>query len=225
MFRLSSFRVSTRLWINSKCGDDMSAARVLVACECSGVVREAFRKAGHVAFSCDIQPAEDHSPYHLHGPVQQFLGMGWDLMIAHPPCTRLTSAGARWWPGQQAEQIEALDFVRLLMNSGIPRWGLENPPGKIGTAIRKADQYIQPWMFGHPETKKTGLWLRGLPLLVPTRNVHAEMLALPAKARHRVHYMSPGPDRARERSRTYQGIADAMAAQWGPLLEQERLAA
>jgi hypothetical protein len=136
-------------------------------------------------------------------------------MIAHPPCTYLTRAGARWWPGRQQEQAEALEFVRVLLSAPIPRIALENPPGRIGTAIRPADQYVQPWQFGHPETKGTGLWLVGLPHLVPTKDVHAEMLTLPMKDRSRVHYMAPGPDRWKLRSTTYAGIAEAMAEQWG----------
>jgi len=193
------------------------AMRVLIACEFSGVVRRAFRSRGHDAWSCDLLPAEDSDPHHYRGSIAAILSAGaaWDLMIAHPPCTYLANSGARWWSGRQREQADALDFVRALMSAPIPRIAIENPPGKIGTAIRPADQYIQPWQFGHAETKKTGLWLKGLAPLKPTRDVRAEMLALPAKERHRVHYTSPGPDRWKERSRTLHGIADAMADQWG----------
>ena len=198
-------------------------ARVLIACEYSGRVRQAFRNAGHDAWSCDLLPSEDASPHHVQGDVMSLLThewcggdpRGWDLLIAHPPCTHLASSGARWWGGKQHEQAEALAFVRALLDCDVPRIALENPAGRIGTQIRKADQYIQPWQFGHPETKATGLWLKNLPPLVPTLNVKDAMDKLPAKERHRVHYMSPGPDRWKERSRTYQGIADAMAAQWG----------
>lgn len=190
--------------------------RVLVACEFSGVVRRAFRTAGHDAWSCDLLPAEDADPHHIHGDAITSAYAGkWDLMIAHPPCTYLTSAGARWWGGRRREQSEALDFVRALLQAPVPRIAIENPPGAIGTAVRPADQYVQPWMFGHPETKKTGFWLKNLPPLTPTRDVHACMAALPAAQRHRVHYASPGPDRWKKRSRTLPGIAEAMATQWG----------
>jgi len=206
--------------------------RVLVACEYSGRVRQAFRRMGHHAYSCDILPAEDGSPFHIQRDVREILGgwaplehwqiehdrTPWDLMICHPPCTYLTNAGARWWPGRQQEQADALDFVRLLLAAPIPRIALENPPGRIGSQIRKADQYVHPWEHGHMETKTTGLWLKNLPLLVPTNNVRDAMDKLPPAEKHRVHWMKPGPDRWKERSRTYQGIANAMAAQWGVLL-------
>ena len=190
--------------------------KVLVACEYSGRVREAFRARGHDAWSCDLLPSEDGSGFHVQRDVLSLLKewRKWDLMIAHPPCTVLTNAGARWWKGREQEQAEALDFVRALMAAPIPRIAIENPPGKIGSAIRPADQYIQPHQFGHLETKKTGLWLKGLPKLQPTRDVRAEMMQLTLAQRSRVHWMSPGPDRWKERSRTYQGIADAMASQW-----------
>lgn len=182
--------------------------RVLVACEFSGVVRDAFLARGHDAMSCDILPTEVDGP-HYQGDVRDVLYDGWDLSIMHPPCTVLTRAGARWWKGREAEQGEALDFVRMLLDAPIARKALENPPGKIGTAIRPADQYIQPWQFGHGETKMTGLWLVNLPLLVPTNVVDGREA--------RVHKMAPGPNRWRERSRTYTGIAEAMADQWGSL--------
>lgn len=191
--------------------------RVLVACEYSGRVREAFRANGHDAWSCDLLPSEDNSSHHIEGDALALLFQGWDLMIAHPPCTVLTSAGARWWAGREAEQEEALRFVRALMAAPIPLIAIENPPGKIGTAIRKADQYIQPWQFGHMETKKTGLWVKGLPVLKPTNDVRAEMMRLTLAQRSRVHWMPPSPDRWKERSRTYSGIAAAMAAQWGSI--------
>lgn len=189
--------------------------RVLVACEYSGRVRDAFAKRGHTAVSCDLLPSDSPHGWHVQGDVLALLDKGWDLMIAHPPCTHLTRAGSRWWPDRKAEQEEALEFVRALLNAPIPRIALENPPGAIGTRIRKADQYIQPWEHGHPETKQTGLWLKGLPKLRPTNNVRAHMLTLPMKERSRVHYAAPGPDRWKVRSTTLQGIADAMAAQWG----------
>lgn len=197
--------------------------RVLVACEYSGRVREAFRRRGHDAWSCDLLESEDGSPFHVQGDVTPLLGQGWDLMVCHPPCTYLTGAGARWWAERKQEQEEALAFVQLLLNAPIPRIALENPPGAIGTRIRPADQYVHPWEFGHPETKTTGLWLKGLPTLKPTKDVKVEMLALPMKERSRIHYAAPGPNRWKERSRTYEGIAEAMAEQWGGALSEEQL--
>jgi hypothetical protein len=192
--------------------------RVLVACEYSGRVRDAFRALGHDAWSCDLLPSQASNLHHFQGDVRTILERGsigpWDLMVAHPPCTIPTRAGARWWKGREAEQQEALDFVQLLMDAPIERIAIENPPGAIGTRIRPADQYVQPWMFGHPETKATGLWLKNLPKLTPTNDVHAHMLTLPMKERSRVHYAAPGPDRWMERSTTLEGIARAMAAQW-----------
>lgn len=190
--------------------------RVLVGCEYSGRVRQAFREMGHEAWSCDLLESEDASPYHkVQDAIRAAYSGAWDLMIAFPPCTRLTNAGARWWKGREAEQVEALEFVRALMNAPIKKIGIENPPGKIGSAIRPADQYIHPWEHGHLETKKTGLWLKNLPPLVPTDDVYADMMKLSIGERSRVHWMPPGPDRWKNRSRTYQGIANAMAAQWG----------
>ena len=179
--------------------------RVLVACEFSGVVRDAFRARGHDAWSCDLLPTERPGP-HLQGDILPHLGDGWDLMIAHPPCTHLAVSGARWFSSKQVLQEEALVFVRALMDAPISRICIENPVSIISTRIRKPDQIIQPWQFGHGETKATCLWLKGLPLLVPTDVVPGRVA--------RIHHMPPGPDRWRERSRTYQGIADAMAAQW-----------
>ena len=180
--------------------------RVLVACEYSGTVRDAFIARGHDAMSCDLLPTEKPGP-HYQGDVFDIIGDGWDLMIAHPPCTHLAVSGARWWKDKLNEQAEALWFVAQLMGAPIPRIAIENPVSKISTAIRKPDQIVQPWQFGHGETKATCLWLKGLPKLVPTKVVPGREA--------RIHKMSPGPDRWKERSRTYQGIADAMAAQWG----------
>jgi hypothetical protein len=158
--------------------------------------------------SCDLLPTERPGPHH-QGDVFDIINDGWDLMIAHPPCTHLAVSGARWWKDKLDEQAEALWFVAQLMGAPIPRIAIENPISKISTAIRKPDQIVQPWQFGHGETKATCLWLRGLPKLVPTQVVPGREA--------RIHKMSPGPDRWKERSRTYQGIADAMAAQWGNL--------
>lgn len=182
--------------------------KVLVACEFSGVVREAFRRRGHFAISCDLLPSEDDGP-HIQGDVMDVLGHGWDLMICHPPCTHLAVSGARWFKEKQVEQAEALEFVRRLLAAPINRIALENPISIISSRIRKPDQIIQPWQFGHGEVKATCLWLKSLPKLVPTNIV---------EGRHaRVHLMPPGPDRWKERSRTMTGIAEAMAEQWGSL--------
>ena len=180
--------------------------RVLVACEFSGAVREAFRARGHDAWSCDLLETEIPGQ-HIVGDVLGVIGDGWDLMIAHPPCTYLEVSGARWWKDKQQEQADALEFVRALMAAPIDRIALENPISKISSAIRKPDQIVQPWQFGHGETKATCLWLKGLPKLRPTDVVEGR--------EPKVHHMAPGPNRWRERSRTYAGIAKAMAQQWG----------
>lgn len=185
--------------------------KVLVACEFSGIVREAFRKRGHDAYSCDLLPCELGPLHHYEHPVQAIIrNHRWDMMIAHPPCTYLAVSGARWWKGREQEQIDALDFVLELMNCHIPKVALENPIGRISSAFRKPDQIIQPWQFGHGETKATCLWLKNLPKLAPTNVVSGREA--------RVHKEPPGPNRWKNRSRTYQGIADAMAEQWGSLL-------
>ena len=180
--------------------------RVLVACEFSGVVRDAFRACGHDAMSCDLLPTEAPGPHH-QGDVRDLLHDGWDLMVAHPPCTHLAVSGARWWPDKQAEQAQALDFVRTLLAAPIPRIAVENPVSILSTALRPPDQTIQPWQYGHGETKATCLWLEGLPPLHPTHVVKGRQA--------RVHLIPPGPDRWKERSRTLPGIAAAMADQWG----------
>lgn len=182
--------------------------RVLIACEFSGTVRDAFRNLGHDAWSCDLLPTEKPGP-HFRCDVLDVLADGWDLMIAHPPCTHLAVSGARWFKDKRAEQEAALDFVRLLMEADIPRIAVENPVSIISSRIRKPDQIIQPWQFGHGEVKATCLWLKGLLPLVPTNIVDGREA--------RVHRMPPGPDRWKERSRTFQGIANAMAEQWGSL--------
>lgn len=184
-------------------------ARVLVACESSGVVRDAFIRAGHDAMSCDLLPTEQPGP-HYQGDVRDVLDDGWDLMVAHPPCTHLAVSGARWFKDKLIEQEEALHFVRLLLAAPIPRIALENPISIISSRIRKPDQIIQPWQFGHGETKATCLWLKNLPKLQPTDVVEGREA--------RVHKMPPGPNRWRERSRTYLGIGAAMADQWGRVL-------
>lgn len=180
--------------------------RVLIACEFSGVVRDAFTQRGHVAMSCDLLASESPGLHH-QGDVRGVLHDGWDLMIAHPPCTHLAVSGARWFRDKQKEQEEALAFVRLLLAAPIERIALENPVSIISSRIRKPDQIIQPWQFGHGETKATCLWLKNLPKLTPTNIVEGREA--------RVHKMPPSENRWKERSRTYQGVADAMATQWG----------
>lgn len=188
--------------------------KILVACEYSGTVRRAFRALGHDAWSCDILPADDNSPHHLQGDVLQFLNQGWDLMIAHPPCTHLAVSGARWFKHKQKEQKEAIDFFMALVNAPIPKIAVENPVCIMSTQYRKPDQVIHPWQFGHPERKATCLWLKDLPPLVPTNVVKEEMEQLPRNKQHRIHLIPPGKDRWKIRSLTYEGIAKAMAEQW-----------
>ena len=180
--------------------------RVLIACEYSGRVRDAFLALGHDAMSCDLLPTDVEGPHHM-GDVTELLHMGWDLMIAHPPCTHLAVSGSRWFKDKVKEQAEALVFVQTLMDAPIAKIAIENPISVISSRIRKPDQIIQPWQFGHGETKATCLWLKGLPKLTPTNVVEGREA--------RVHRMPPGPDRWKERSRTYSGVAEAMAAQWG----------
>lgn len=181
--------------------------RVLVGCEYSGRVRQAFRNIGHDAWSCDLLESEDGSPFHIQGDVIPLLSEDWDLAIFHPPCTHLAVSGSRWFKDKVTEQAEALEFVRMLMDAPIAKIAIENPVSVISSRIRKPDQIIQPWQFGHGETKATCLWLKGLPKLTPTNVVEGREA--------RVHRMPPGPDRWKERSRTYSGVAEAMAAQWG----------
>ena len=181
--------------------------RVLIACEYSGRVRDAFRRHGHDAWSCDLLECEADPHWHYQAPVEDLLANGWDLMVAHPPCTHLAVSGSRHFHRKQREQAEALDFVRLLMAAPIDRWCIENPVSIISSAITPPQQIIQPWQFGHGETKTTCLWLKNLPSLKPTQVVEGREA--------KVHRMPPGPNRWKDRSRTYQGIADAMGLQWG----------
>jgi hypothetical protein len=199
--------------------------RVLIGCEYSGRVREAFAARGHYAMSCDLLPTEQPGN-HYQGSVFDVIEDGWDLMVCHPPCTYLTVAGVRWlyhpedrdlptdhrrphpnYPDRRKDMHEALAFVRSLLAAPIPKIALENPISLISSYVRKPDQIIQPWQFGHGETKATCLWLKGLPKLVPTNIVEGREA--------KVHMMPPGPNRWKERSRTYEGIAAAMAASWG----------
>jgi len=179
--------------------------RVLVACEYSGVVRDAFTRHGWNAWSADLEPSEAPGN-HIRGDVREVLHDDWQLMIAHPPCTHLAVSGSRWFKHKLHEQAEALDFVRLLLSAPIPHIALENPISVISTQIRKPDQIIQPWQHGHGETKATCLWLKHLPQLTPSHVVEGR--------EPRTWYMSPHRDRSKERSRTLPGIAEAMANQW-----------
>jgi hypothetical protein len=187
--------------------------RVLVGCEFSGTVRRAFRRLGHDAWSCDLLPADDGGP-HIAGDVLSVLAEGWDLAIFHPPCTHLAVSGARHFHRKQREQAEALEFVGRLLDAPIPRIALENPVSVISSRIRKPDQIIQPWQFGHAESKKTCLWLKGLSPLRPT-----EVLQNRGRWENQTpsgqNKLGPSPDRWKIRSKTYPGIAHAMADQWG----------
>ncbi|MDD5616325.1 MAG: hypothetical protein PHH85_09005 [Candidatus Methanoperedens sp.] len=193
--------------------------KVLVACEFSGVVREAFKKRGHDAWSCDLLPTEIPGQ-HIQDDVLKHLDDGWDLMIAHPPCTRRCNSSVRWLKNDEYgtgrwKLLEQDDiFFNTLWYVDIPRICLENPIPHKYTSVVDYSQIIQPWMFGHTERKATCLWLKGLPKLKETNNVKVEMLKLPKAQQQRIHYLSPSPKRAHERSRTYQGIANAFAEQW-----------
>lgn len=177
----------------------------LIACEFSGIVRDAFIAAGVDAISCDLLPSEQPGP-HIQGDVRDLDLSQYEGMVAHPPCTHLAVSGARWFKGKQQEQAEALAFVQWLMDAPVEKIAIENPISVISSRIRKPDQIVQPWMFGHGETKATCWWLKGLPLLKPTEIVDGRQ--------PRVHHASPGPDRWKERSRFLPGMAMAMALQW-----------
>lgn len=222
--------------------------RLLVACEYSGVVRDSFAERGWDAWSCDLRPS-DTPGNHIQGDVLPLLEQDWDLLIAHPPCDFLTNSGNRWlyeeWTvqerydaGKQGKTLtghsprrneqrwmdreEGATFYRRFLNTGIPHVAVENPVmnGDAAKLVEgKATQFVQPYEFGVMESKRTGLRLQNLPLLVPTNNVETEMRKLPKKVWAKCHYMSPGPDREKERSRTSAGIAQAMADQWGPYVE------
>jgi site-specific DNA-cytosine methylase len=182
--------------------------RVLIACEFSGIVRDAFTALGHDAMSCDLLPS-DSEGQHYQGDVRDVIHAQWDLMIAHPPCTHLSVSGARHFEEKRKDgrQQSGISFFMMLAKSDIPKIAIENPVCIMSSLWRKPDQIIQPWQFGHGETKATCLWLKGLPLLTETNVVSGR--------ESRIHNMPPSPDRGKERSKTYQGIADAMAMQWG----------
>ena len=194
--------------------------KVLIACEYSGIVREAFKAKGHEAWSCDLLPTEIPGKHH-QGDVFDIINDGWDLMVAHPPCTYLSNSGVSWLhkdKSRWAKMEGGAMFFKKLLEAKIEMKAIENPiMHKYAKEIigRKQTQMVQPWMFGHPESKATCLWLEGLPPLKETNNVKEEMLKLPDSQRQRLHYLPPSPDRWKERSRTFQGIADAMAQQWG----------
>ena len=181
--------------------------RVLIACERFGVVRDAFAKLGHDAWSCDIVPSVAGGK-HFTCDVMKVIDLDWDLVIAHPPCTHLAVSGARHFAAKRKDgrQQEGIDFFMKMVNANVKRIAVENPVCIMSTLYRKPDQTIQPWQFGHGETKATCLWLKGLPKLVPTKVVTGRY--------PRVHLLPPSPERAMLRSKTYQGIADAMAEQW-----------
>jgi hypothetical protein len=193
--------------------------RVLIACEYSGRVRDAFIAKGHEAMSCDVLPTDAPGP-HYQGDVREVLDEGWDLMVAHPPCTYLANSGVSWLHKDESrwtKMREGADFFRLLLEAPIPMRAIENPiMHKYAVSIigRRQDQVLQPWMFGHPEQKATCLWLEGLPNLQPTADVRDEMKGMGDAERQRLHWLPPGPDRWKLRSTTFQGIADAMAEQW-----------
>lgn len=202
---------------------------VLVGCEYSGTVGFEFLKRGHNVWTCDLLPSECEEVPHFQGDIFECITESlytdyiWDLIILHPPCTHMAVCGNRWWAGTQ-ERYQALQWTWALWGIAklhAKRVALENPVGVLGSAIGPAAQYVQPWQFGHPETKKTGLWLHNLPPLEPTDNVYDHMMTLPTKERHRIWYTSPSEDRGKERSRFYTGIAQAMAEQWGGLDDDE----
>lgn len=198
--------------------------RVLIACESSGATRNAFLAAGHDVLSCDLLPADDNHPYHYQGDVRDLLEQQWDLMVAHPPCTYLSVSGLHWngrVPGRAAKTEEGLDFVRFLMAQDIPRICIENPVSCISSRIRKPEQIIQPFEYGHDASKRTCLWLKGLPKLVGTKRVYGRLVDGKERFANQTdsgqNRLAPSPDRWKLRSVTYSGISNAMATQWGEL--------
>ena len=194
--------------------------KLLVACEYSGVVREAFAKKGWDAWSCDLLPTDQPSDKHIQGDVLEVINDGWDLIIAHPPCTHLSLSGAKYWAEKRADgrQQAAIKFVEDIWDADCPRICIENPVGALTkhSKLGKATQYIQPYEFGHAEQKRTGLWLKGLPKLKGTKFI--DVKGLPNKERHRLHWLPPSKDRWKIRSTTFQGVADALADQYGGLV-------
>lgn len=191
--------------------------RVLVACEESQAVTKELRRLGHEAFSCDIDPCSGgHPEWHLQEDVTPLLKQRWDMIISFPPCTHLAVSGAAWFEQKRKDgrQQAAIDFFMLFVNAECERIAIENPVGIMSTIYKKPSQIVQPYEYGHMEQKKTCLWLKGLPLLQPTNNVYAQMMELPKNKRERLHYLPPSPERAKLRSKTFPGIAKAMAEQW-----------
>jgi hypothetical protein len=192
--------------------------RVLIACEYSGKVREAFRRRGHEAYSCDLLESDDNSPHHYRGDCWEVIDLGWDLIVMHPPCTALAVSGNAHYGTnmkRHGERLRAIDWTLSLYahaKENAPRVAMENP---VGVLPIKASQYVQPYQFGHPESKKTGFWLHNLPQLIVTDDVEDLWRTLPKKEAQRIHMLPPSADRWKIRSETYQGIADAMADQWG----------
>ena len=194
--------------------------RVLVACEESQAVCKAFRALGHEAYSCDIEPCSGgHPEWHIQADALELLKIKWDMILAFPPCTDLAVSGAAWFEEKRKDgrQQRAIEFFMKFANVDCDRIAIENPVGIMSTYWRKPDQIVQPYMFGHPEQKKTCFWLKGLPPLKETKNVYDEMMKRPKKERERLHYLPPSPERAKIRSKTFSGIAQAMAEQWGGL--------
>ncbi|NCB44475.1 MAG: DNA cytosine methyltransferase [Clostridia bacterium] len=196
--------------------------KVLIACEESQAVTKEMRALGVEAYSCDIEPSSGgHPEWHIQGDVTPLLEQEWDMIIAFPPCTHLAVSGAAWFEQKRKDgrQQQGIDFFMLFANAKCTRVAIENPVGVMSSIWRKPDQIIQPWMFGHPETKATCLWLKGLPKLIETENVKEQMLALPRNKAMRLHYLPPSPQRAKLRSKTFIGVARAMATQWGLLVK------
>lgn len=212
----------------------MKMPRILIACECSGRMREAFRARGWDAWSCDLKPAEDNSPFHIQGDALLAIeNEKWDAMIAHPVCKFLANSGVRWMWNEDGtknqprwdDALAGASFFKALCEAPIRYKAIENPiQHKYALQMHgqgKATQYVQPWMHGHMESKSTGFWLYNLPPLLHSNNVYEEMMKLPASQRNRIHRMPPGPNRETERSRTFPGIANACAEQWGSYMEKE----
>ena len=203
-------------------GQGMKVMKVLIGCETSGVEREAFRRLGHDVTSCDVLPADDGSPHHYQGDVRDLLGELWDLAIMHPPCTYLANSGVSWLysePLRWQKMLEGADFFRLMFTVNSPRIAVENPVqhkwAKLAHGMGDHTQTIQPYHFGHPESKRTAYWLRGLPPLVRTDDVTEEFRRLPKREQQRLHWLGPSEDRWKLRSKSFEGVAEGMASQWG----------
>lgn len=197
--------------------------KILVACEESQAVTIELRKLGHEAYSCDIEPCSGGYPeWHLQEDVTPLLKQHWDMIIAFPPCTHLAVSGAAWFEQKRKDgrQQQGIDFFMMFANTDCERIAIENPVGIMSSVYKKPSQIVQPYEYGHMEQKKTCLWLKGLPLLQPTNNVYDQMMELPKNKRERLHYLPPSPERAKLRSKTYPGIAKAMAEQWAGVNQQ-----